>query len=208
MQCPFCKAPDTRVIDSRLYEDGTQVRRRRQCERCDGRFTTYERAALSMPYVTKRSGTPEPFDENKLRRGIEHAIFKRPVAPEAVDHAIENVMRKLRASGEREVASRHVGEWVMDELRDLDHVAYVRFASIYRSFEDVNAFREEIAKLEQLPTAEARRSQLQLIDSENVPAEPPVTDLKPARKSRKAAPSANSVKRAVSRMRRPSTTAD
>lgn len=197
MQCPFCKAPDTRVIDSRLYEDGTQVRRRRQCERCDGRFTTYERAALSMPYVTKRSGTPEPFDEDKLRRGIEHAIFKRPVAPESVDHAIESVMRKLRASGEREVPSRTVGEWVMDELRDLDHVAYVRFASIYRSFEDVNAFREEIARLEQLPTAEARRSQLPLIDSESAPAEPPVTDLKPARRSRKDARRANPLRVAV-----------
>lgn len=164
MQCPFCKAPDTRVIDSRLFEDGTQVRRRRECPSCDSRFTTYERAQLLLPYVLKRSGTPEPFDENKLRRGIEHALFKRPVLPETVDHAIENVIRKLRASAEREVGSQRIGEWVMDELRDLDHVAYVRFASIYRSFEDVNAFREEIARLEQLPTAEARRSQLSLID--------------------------------------------
>jgi transcriptional repressor NrdR len=207
MQCPFCKAPDTRVIDSRLFEDGTQVRRRRVCESCNSRFTTYERAALTMPYVQKRSGPPEPFDEDKLRRGMEHALFKRPVAPEAVDHAIENVMRKLRATGEREVASMRIGEWVMDELRDLDHVAYVRFASIYRSFEDVNAFREEIAKLEQLPTAEARRSQLHLIDSENVPPEPPVTDLKPARKSRKAVRGA-SPRRAVLRMPTPPTADD
>lgn len=175
MQCPFCKAPDTRVIDSRLFEDGTQVRRRRECPACDARFTTYERAQLSMPYVLKRSGTPEPFDEDKLRRGIEHALFKRPVKPEAVDHAIENVMRKLRAANEREVPSMRIGEWVMDELRDLDHVAYVRFASIYRSFEDVNAFREEIARLEKLPTAEARRSQLPLIDGEEAPAAEPAT---------------------------------
>lgn len=166
MQCPFCKAVDTRVIDSRLFEDGTQVRRRRECPACDARFTTFERAQLQMPYVLKRSGTPEPFDEDKLRRGIEHAIFKRPVPPEKVDHAIENVMRRLRAVNEREVPSMRIGEWVMDELRDLDHVAYVRFASIYRAFSDVNAFREEINRLEQLPTPEARRSQMLLIENE------------------------------------------
>lgn len=167
MQCPFCKAADTRVVDSRLFEDGSQVRRRRECPSCEARFTTYERAQLQMPYVLKRSGTPEPFEEDKLRRGIEHALFKRPVPPEAVDHAIENVMRKLRGVNEREVASIRIGEWVMDELRDLDHVAYVRFASIYRSFEDVNAFREEIARLEKLPTAEARRSQLLLLGTDD-----------------------------------------
>lgn len=166
MQCPFCKAPDTRVIDSRLAEDGTQVRRRRECERCSGRFTTFERAALSMPNIIKRSGDPEPFREDKLRQGIEHAIYKRPVSPEMVDHAVEAVMRKLRATGEREVPSRRLGEWVMEELRDLDHVAYVRFASIYRSFEDVNAFAEEIERLQTLPSAEQRRSQLPLIEAE------------------------------------------
>jgi transcriptional repressor NrdR len=173
MQCPFCKAPDTRVIDSRLYEEGTQVRRRRECERCGNRFTTFEKAELSMPFVLKRSGTPEPFDETKLRRGLESALYKRPVLTEAVDHVIESVMRKLRASGEREVPSRQIGEWVMDELRDLDHVAYVRFASIYRSFEDVNAFREEIERLERLPSAELRRSQLPLIEAAELPPEKP-----------------------------------
>jgi len=172
MQCPFCKAVDTRVIDSRLAEDGSQVRRRRECEKCNGRFTTFERAQLSVPHIVKRSGDPEPFDEEKLRRGIEHAIYKRPVSLEAVDHAIENVMRKLRATGEREVASRRVGEWVMEELRDLDHVAYVRFASIYRSFQDVNAFRDEIERLEKLPSAESRKSQLQLIESESADKPP------------------------------------
>ena len=166
MQCPFCKAPDTRVIDSRLYEEGTQVRRRRECAHCGQRFTSFERAQLTMPFVLKRSGTPEPFDEAKLRRGMENALYKRPVAPEAVDHAVESVMRKLRSSGEREVASRQIGEWIMDELRELDHVAYVRYASVYRSFEDVNAFRLEIDRLEALPSAEARRSQLPLIDLE------------------------------------------
>ncbi|HEX4873142.1 MAG TPA: transcriptional regulator NrdR [Nevskiaceae bacterium] len=169
MQCPFCKAPDTRVIDSRLAEDGTQVRRRRGCERCGGRFTTFERAQLSMPNVIKRGGNPEPFDEDKLRRGLAHALYKRPVSPDALDHAVESVMRKLRQTGEREVPSRQVGEWVMEELRDLDHVAYVRFASIYRSFEDVNAFRDEIERLQQLPTAEQRRVQMPLIDEEAAP---------------------------------------
>ncbi|MBX6419783.1 MAG: transcriptional regulator NrdR [Sinobacteraceae bacterium] len=165
MQCPFCKASDTRVIDSRLYEEGTQVRRRRECPQCGNRFTTFERAQLSLPLVLKSSGKPEPFDEDKLRRGMAAALYKRPVPQEALDHAIENVLRKLRASGEREVPSRRIGEWVMDELRDLDHVAYVRFASIYRSFQDVNAFREEIERLERLPSAELRRSQLPLIEA-------------------------------------------
>ncbi len=164
MQCPFCKAPDTRVIDSGRYEEGTQVRRRRDCPHCGNRFSTFEKAQLSMPFVLKSSGKPQPFDEGKLRRGFESAVYKRPVPQEAVDHAVENVMRKLRASGEREVPSRRIGAWVMEELRDLDHVAYVRFASIYRSFQDVNAFREEIDRLEKLPTAELRRNQLPLID--------------------------------------------
>lgn len=164
MQCPFCKAVDTRVVDSRLAEDGTQVRRRRSCEECSARFTTFEKAQLSMPLIVKRSGEPEPFNEDKLRQGIESALYKRPVTPEQVDHALENLMRKLRGANEREVDSGRLGEWVMEELRDLDHVAYVRFASIYRKFEDVNAFREEIERLQTLPSAEQRRSQLPLID--------------------------------------------
>lgn len=166
MQCPFCKTPDTRVVDSRLAEDGTQVRRRRECEQCGGRFTTFERAQLTMPNVVKRSGDPEPFREDKLREGIGHAIYKRPVSPEMVDHAVDSVMRKLRGTGEREVPSRQVGEWVMEELRDLDHVAYVRFASIYRAFEDVNAFREEIERLQAQPSAEERKSQLTLLEAD------------------------------------------
>lgn len=164
MQCPFCKAPDTRVIDSRLAEDGTQVRRRRECEKCSGRFTTFEKAQVAMPYVIKREGINEPFDEDKLRKGMTIALYKRPVSVEAVDHAIENVLRKLRQTGEREVKSQMIGEWVMQELHDLDHVAYVRFASIYRSFEDVNAFREEIERLQKMPSAEARKHQLPLIE--------------------------------------------
>lgn len=163
MQCPFCSAPDTRVIDSRLAEEKTQVRRRRECAKCKGRFTTFEKAALAMPMIVKRDGTPEPFIEAKLRRSFDHALYKRPVSLETVDHAVENVMRRLRQTGEREVASKDVGDWAMEELRDLDHVAYVRFASVYMSFEDVNAFSDEIERLKSLPTAEQRKSQLPLI---------------------------------------------
>jgi transcriptional repressor NrdR len=165
MQCPFCKAPDTRVIDSRMAEDGSQVRRRRECPRCESRFTTFEKAQLTMPYIVKRDGSSVPFDEEKLRKGIETALHKRKVPPERVDHAIDNIVAKLRARGEREVPSRQLGEWVMEELRNLDHVAYVRFASIYRSFEDVNAFREEIERLERLPSTDVRQSQLPLIEA-------------------------------------------
>lgn len=172
MQCPFCNSPDTRVIDSRLAEEGTQVRRRRGCEQCEGRFTTFEKAQLTMPSIVKRSGTPQPFSESKLRRGFESAVYKRPVTGEQIDHAIDNIERKLRQTGDREIASRKVGEWVMEELRDLDHVAYVRFASIYRAFEDVDAFQQEIQKLKAMPTAEERRSQLELIGSELPTVEP------------------------------------
>lgn len=164
MWCPFCKAQDTRVVDSRTYEEGTQVRRRRVCVRCNNRFTTYERAQLAMPPVVKRSGTPEPFDEDKLKRGIERALYKRPVPPEKVDHALAVIIAKARAAGDRQLPSRQIGEWVMEELRELDQVAFVRYASIYRSFQDVHAFREEIERLEALPSAEARRSQMSLID--------------------------------------------
>lgn len=183
MQCPFCNAVDTRVIDSRLAEEGTQVRRRRECESCKGRFTTFERAQLTMPNIIKRGGNPEPFDEDKLRRGFQSALYKRPVSPDALDHAVEGVMRKLRQSGEREVPSRQVGEWVMEQLRDLDHVAFVRFASIYRNFEDANAFREEIDRLQRLPTPEQRKSQMQLIE----PGETPAEVAAPQRKNKKKA---------------------
>src|SRR3546814_20584923 len=114
-----------------------------------------------MPNGVKRSGDPEPFREDKLREGIGHAIYKRPVSPEMVDHAVDSVMRKLRGTGDRDVPSRQVGEWVMEELRDLDHVAYVRFASIYRAFADVNAFREEIERLQAPPIPEERQSKLE-----------------------------------------------
>jgi transcriptional repressor NrdR len=135
-----------------------------------------------MPSIIKRSGTPQPFSENKLRRGFESAVYKRPVSTEQIDHAIDNIERKLRQTGEREVASRRVGEWVMEELRDLDHVAYVRFASIYRAFEDVDAFQQEIQRLKAMPSAEQRRSQLRLIDGdESEAAAPPPPTEKPSK---------------------------
>lgn len=166
MHCPFCKADDTRVVDSRMAEDGAQVRRRRECEKCGSRFTTFEKAHLEMPQILKRDGNPEPFDEEKLHKGLDRALYKRPVAPEDLDHAMENIKKRLRGSSDRQVPSHRLGEWVMEELRDLDQVAYVRFASIYRQFQDANAFREEVERLLAFPTAEQRRSQLPLIGPE------------------------------------------
>lgn len=172
MHCPFCKAEDTRVVDSRMAEDGTQVRRRRECEKCGARFTTFEKAQLQVPQILKRDGNPEPFDEDKLRKGLDRALYKRPVSPEAVDRAVENITRKLRGSSERQLPSQRLGEWVMEELRDLDQVAYVRFASIYRQFQDAHAFREEVERLLAFPTAEERRSQLPLIDPDKTADKP------------------------------------
>lgn len=157
MHCPFCGAPDTKVTDSRLANEGDSVRRRRECLTCAERFTTYETAELVMPRVIKRDGSRVPFDETKLRAGLMRALEKRPVSVEAVEAAIHRINRRIRSMGEREVASNLIGEMVMDELRHLDQVAYVRFASVYRSFEDVHAFREEIERLERHPSDEMRR---------------------------------------------------
>ena len=148
MHCPFCGHSETRVVDSRLAGEGVQVRRRRECERCEERFTTFETAQLAMPAIIKRDHRRQPYDEDKLRRGLRKALEKRPVSDEQVEAAIERIGRGLRAIGEREVPSRRVGELVMDALRDLDEVAYVRFASVYRSFEDIDAFRTEVERLE------------------------------------------------------------
>lgn len=165
MRCPFCSEPDTKVIDSRLANEGDSVRRRRECLTCGERFTTFETAELVMPRIVKRDGTRVPFDEEKMRLGIMRALEKRPVTVEAIEAAIHRIMHKLRATGDREVKARMLGDWVMDELRDLDEVAYVRFASVYRSFQDVNAFREEIERLQNEPSAEVKKSQLSLLDS-------------------------------------------
>jgi transcriptional repressor NrdR len=163
MRCPFCGAQDTKVIDSRLANEGGQVRRRRECLSCSERFTTYESAELNLPRVVKSDGKREPFDIEKLRRGMLHALEKRPVETDRVEDAINRIRHKLLAQGEREIESRRLGDWVMDELHALDHVAYIRFASVYLSFEDVDAFRELIERLEKDLTPEMRKSQMPLI---------------------------------------------
>ena len=147
MYCPFCSAFDTRVIDSRLVADGGQVRRRRDCAECNERFTTYELAELVMPRVIKSDGTREPFNDEKLRAGLARALEKRPVAVERIEGAVAQIQNFLRGSGEREVQSREIGEAVMKQLRDLDEVAYVRFASVYRSFQDISEFQEELNRM-------------------------------------------------------------
>ena len=148
MHCPFCNADETKVIDSRLVGQGHQVRRRRECVECHERFTTFESAELVMPRVIKSNGSREPFNEDKLRGGIQRALEKRPVGMEAVEEAINRIESKLRATGEREVDAKLIGNLVMEELKGLDKVAYIRFASVYRSFEDIREFGEEIARLE------------------------------------------------------------
>lgn len=149
MHCPFCAEPDTRVIDSRLSTDGGQVRRRRECVACTERFTTYEVAELNMPRIVKNSGNRVPFDADKLSSGVMRALEKRPVVTEQVDAALNRIKHKLLSAGEREIASSRLGNWVMEELLVLDHVAYIRFASVYLDFGDVNAFRDAIERLEQ-----------------------------------------------------------
>jgi transcriptional repressor NrdR len=154
MRCPFCGFDDTKVIDSRLVADGGQVRRRRECLSCAERFTTFESAELLLPRVIKSNGEREPFDEQKLRNGILRAIEKRPVSLETVEAEIAGIKHRLQATGERELPSRVIGELVMEALKRLDHVAYVRFASVYRSFQDLNEFRAEIDRLAQEPQPE------------------------------------------------------
>ncbi|UJF18858.1 transcriptional regulator NrdR [Vibrio sp. SS-MA-C1-2] len=148
MHCPFCAANDTKVIDSRLVADGHQVRRRRQCLACSERFTTFESAELVMPRLIKTTGNREPFNEDKLRGGIQRALEKRPVSVEVIESTINHIKSQLRATGEREVPSDMVGNLVMDALKELDKIAYIRFASVYKSFEDLREFGEEIARLE------------------------------------------------------------
>ena len=147
MHCPFCGAIDTKVIDCRLVTEGNNVRRRRECITCEERFTTYESAELVMPRIIKTDGIREPFNEDKLMAGLTKALEKRPVSIEKVEEAITRIKANLRSSGEREIQSRAVGEQVMKELRDLDEVAFVRFASVYRSFKDLDEFRAEIDRL-------------------------------------------------------------
>lgn len=147
MHCPYCREPDTRVVDSRLVSEGSQIRRRRECTRCQERFTTFESAELLMPAVVKRDGRRNPFDERKLRSGLLKALEKRPVSAEQVEAAITHIQHQLLACGEREVPSQIIGELVMKELRQLDDIAFIRFASVYLRFQDVKEFHEAIEKL-------------------------------------------------------------
>jgi len=148
MYCPFCNANDTKVTDSRLMRETNQIRRRRECLICKERFTTYETAELTLPCVIKRDGTRDIFNEEKLRAGILRALEKRPVSLEKIENTISQIISKARAFGEREIPSQQIGEWVMEKLRALDQVSYVRFASVYRSFQDIKEFRDEISRLE------------------------------------------------------------
>ncbi len=147
MRCPFCSAEDTKVIDSRLAADGYQIRRRRECPECKERFTTFESAELLIPYIVKNNGNREPFDECKLRTSLSRALEKRSVHTEEVEKAIHRIILQLQATGEREVSSKFVGDLVLNELKQLDKVAYIRFASVYLSFDDIEEFSKEIEKL-------------------------------------------------------------
>ncbi len=162
MRCPFCSCMETKVVDSRLAGEGEQIRRRRACLECKERFTSYESAELNFPRIIKADGRREQFMEEKLRAGILHALEKRPVEMEKVETAVSHIKHKLRALGEREVASGTIGDWVIHDLRNIDQVAYVRFVSVYRSFEDVKAFLEEIERLENELPPELKENQLDL----------------------------------------------
>lgn len=151
-------------MDSRLANDGASIRRRRECVSCSERFTTFEIAELVYPHIVKHDGTREPFNEDKLRHGMLRALEKRPVDIEKIESAIDRIKHRLHVSGEREIRARELGEWVMDELRDLDEVAYIRFASVYRRFQDINAFREEIERLQRETTPELKKRQISLLD--------------------------------------------
>jgi transcriptional repressor NrdR len=196
MYCPFCGHVETKVTDSRLAGEGRQIRRRRECLKCGERFTTFEAAELLMPMVIKGDRGREAFDEAKLRAGLEKALQKRPVPRAEIDEALSRVVHKVRSLGDREVSSRAIGELVMEELRHLDEVAYVRFASVYRQFEDVEAFHDEIQRLRSArprsgggaqPRARKRataraanRDQLPLL-----PAEPAANDATPGADGKK-----------------------
>ena len=163
MHCPFCGHDETKVIDSRLAGEGRQIRRRRQCLACNERFTTFETAELVMPRLIKNDNSRQPFDENKLRSSMVRALEKRPVPSDELEEAIGHLIHKLRTMGEREVPSRLVGELVMEELRALDEVAYVRFASVYRRFQDITEFEDEIKRLQRISETAASREQMSLL---------------------------------------------
>ncbi|MGI9270662.1 MAG: transcriptional regulator NrdR [Woeseiaceae bacterium] len=163
MHCPFCSHEETKVIDSRLAADGRQIRRRRQCLDCNERFTTFESAELVMPRLVKSDNSRQPFDESKLRSSMTRALEKRPVPSDELEDAVGRLIHRLRTMGEREVPSRLVGDLVMEELRALDEIAYVRFASVYRRFQDVTEFEEEIKRLQRISETAASREQMSLL---------------------------------------------
>ena len=162
MRCPYCAGSDTRVIDSRLGDNGDAVRRRRECQECGERFSTMEQVVLQMPQVIKSDGRRERFDEDKLRRGLERALEKRPVESETVAAAMNRIMRRFAHNGDREIEAKLIGREVMEELRDLDEVAYVRFASVYRSFQDLEAFSDEVERLRETLSDRSGKIQLSL----------------------------------------------
>ncbi|KAE9536259.1 transcriptional regulator NrdR [Ursidibacter arcticus] len=147
MRCPFCAEDETKVVDSRLTADGYQIRRRRECIQCKERFTTFETAELLVPHIVKNNGNREPFNIQKLRLGLSRALEKRPVSADELEKAINNIVLQLQATGEREISSKYVGNLVLDALKSLDKVAYIRFASVYLSFDDITEFTNEIEKL-------------------------------------------------------------
>lgn len=157
MKCPFCGTLDNKVIDSRLSQGGEVTRRRRECDRCQRRYTTYERVEQVLPYVVKRDGRREPFERAKILVGLHHACVKRPVSAETLERLADELERKLVETGEKEIPSADVGEFVMDALKSLDHVAYVRFASVYRKFEDTKEFADELTRLSRRDTTEVQR---------------------------------------------------
>ncbi len=147
MKCPFCGNPDSKVVDSRPDKGGTVIRRRRECEDCAKRFTTYERIDEMLPLVCKKDGRREPFDRMKVVSGIKKACEKRPVSIEAIEKMADRLEIRLQESSEREIPASLIGEWIMNELHATDEVAYVRFASVYRSFKDINEFMAELQDL-------------------------------------------------------------
>ena len=169
MHCPFCDHEETKVIDSRLAGEGRQVRRRRECGGCHERFTTFESPELVMPRLIKRDDTREPFDEVKLRNGIVRALEKRPVSSEVIEQMISRITHRLQTEGEQELPARILGEMVMEELQAVDEVAYVRFASVYRSFQDVTEFQDEIRRLQQVTGETTRRNQMSLLPDDKKP---------------------------------------
>lgn len=174
MFCPFCGHRDTRVIDTRVTDDGDSVKRRRTCQSCNERFTTFEHAQLRLPQVAKSDGRLEAFDEVKLRGGMLRALQKRPVEADDVEAAVQRVMRQVVATGDRQVTANRVGEFVIAQLRELDEVAYVRFASVYRRFQDIDAFSEEVERL-QVEHSSADQGQMTLLpgnDSDNDEGQP------------------------------------